>query len=174
MDIYHYDRISGEYKGKGKADPDPVEKHSWLVPAYATTITPPAAISGFARCFIGGAWRQMEDHRGMAIYNKADGAAAIITDIGPIPEGYTDLTPTVECPVWTDGSWVVDPARRKTHARALRRLNLRTSDQQMARITEDLIDTLIRRGIITLQDLPAAARDKLVARQTDRTALTEE
>ena len=55
---------------------------------------------------------------------------------------------------------VVDP---KEQARA----DLAATDKEMARIAEDLINTLIAKGFITAQDLPKPAMDKL----SDRTAL---
>lgn len=174
MDIYHYDRDTGEYKGKGKADPSPLEKQIWLIPAFSTTTPPPATVTGYARCYIDGKWTQIEDHRGATVYSKADASKMEMKGLGPIPDSHTNLSPACPFPQWSEVTWVTDSQQEKAAQIAQKTVDLAASDQSMARITEDLIDTLIRRGIITLQDLPAAARDKLVARQTDRTALTEE
>lgn len=59
---------------------------------------------------------------------------------------------------------VVDP---KEQAKA----DLANTDKEMARIAEDLINTLISKGIIAAKDLPKAASDKLVERTELRKAL---
>lgn len=45
---------------------------------------------------------------------------------------------------------------------------LALSDAGMGRVTEDLIDVLIDRGVIQFTDLPAAAQIRLMARRTSR------
>lgn len=42
---------------------------------------------------------------------------------------------------------------------------LRQTDAEMARITEDLIETLIEKNAILLTDLPPAAQEKLMKRR---------
>jgi hypothetical protein len=54
------------------------------------------------------------------------------------------------------------------HAREL----LARTDTDLARITEDLIDILITRGVIQFTDFPAEAQDKLLQRRTTRAALS--
>lgn len=56
MKIYNYDATTGELLGESEARPDPMEPGRWLVPAYATTVTPPEAQAGQMRCFDGTAW----------------------------------------------------------------------------------------------------------------------
>jgi hypothetical protein len=43
--------------------------------------------------------------------------------------------------------------------------HLRTSDAEMVRVVEDLIDVLIAKRVIVMTDLPAAARAKLTKRR---------
>lgn len=50
-------------------------------------------------------------------------------------------------------------------------LRLRTSDQDMIRVLEDLIYTLMDKGIISITDLPGPAQAKLIARGKARDAL---
>ncbi|HLO77782.1 MAG TPA: hypothetical protein VK196_15100 [Magnetospirillum sp.] len=45
------------------------------------------------------------------------------------------------------------------------------SDLQFIRVLEDLIEVLLRKGVITLSDLPAAAQDKLMGRRALRALL---
>lgn len=42
------------------------------------------------------------------------------------------------------------------------------SDLSFIRVLEDLVEVLIRRGVITLSDLPAAAQEKLMQRRALR------
>ena len=49
--------------------------------------------------------------------------------------------------------------------------DLQATDKDMARIAEDLIDTLIVKGVITMGDLPQDVRDKLTDRKAKRAAL---
>jgi hypothetical protein len=51
--------------------------------------------------------------------------------------------------------------------------DLLSSDTNMARVLEDLIDALIRKGVISMADLPPAARAKLDRRQRLRTEIRE-
>lgn len=46
-----------------------------------------------------------------------------------------------------------------------------TSDAQFVRVLEDLIDTLIEKGVIRHTDLPAAAQQKLLSRKGMRHSL---
>lgn len=56
MEIWHYDRRTGAFVEMGLADPDPLNKGSWLIPAYATNIRPPYVPPGCIAIFNGG-WR---------------------------------------------------------------------------------------------------------------------
>jgi hypothetical protein len=52
-------------------------------------------------------------------------------------------------------------------------LDLAESDMAMARVVEDLVDLLIMKGHISLEDLPAPAQAKLNSRQKWRGSLEE-
>lgn len=54
--IHHYDELTGEYLGEGEARQDPMEPGRWLIPAFATELTPPEPQAGKMRCFDGVAW----------------------------------------------------------------------------------------------------------------------
>ncbi len=49
---------------------------------------------------------------------------------------------------------------------------LASSDSGLARVTEDLIDILIHRGVIQFTDFPAAAQAKLLQRRLTRATLS--
>ena len=115
MTIYTYDRVTGEYIGQGSADPSPAEPGKYLFPAFSTEIEPPAAKAGFARCFVNGAWTYVEDHRGTTIYETSTATETTVTELGPIPVGYTDLVPCSD-PIWTGPEWTVDVMKLKARA----------------------------------------------------------
>jgi hypothetical protein len=58
MKLYHYDPVTGDFLGETDADPNPLEKGKYLVPAHATKRKAPKAIDGKKRVFGGGKWRQ--------------------------------------------------------------------------------------------------------------------
>lgn len=51
---------------------------------------------------------------------------------------------------------------------------LSRSDQELARVVEDLIEVLVDKGVILFTDLPPAAQHKLSARRSARARLTGE
>lgn len=84
MDIWHYHPVTKEYVGHSKADPDPLNKDGWLVPAHATIIGPeqsPGANETLVFDADAPHWRLVPDHRGETWYNS-DGKETVIKDIG--------------------------------------------------------------------------------------------
>lgn len=51
--------------------------------------------------------------------------------------------------------------------------SLASSDAGLARVTEDLIDILINRGVIQFTDFPPAAQAKLLERRQTRATLSK-
>lgn len=51
--------------------------------------------------------------------------------------------------------------------------SLSQSDLALVRVIEDLIDTLIEKGLIQFTDLPSAAQAKLLSRRETRAALKD-
>lgn len=171
MDIYNYDKETGEFLGTDRADESPLEPGVFLVPQNATTIKPPEKIPGHARCFVDGKWAQIEDRRGARIYSKRDGSPGVVEELGAIPGGFTDIEPVVDFPTWESGGWVVDAERAATHRFSVNRDQLAESDYKMSRVAEDLVDVLIGKGVITLADLPAEAQATIVDRKFNRAEL---
>ncbi len=59
MKIFHYHPEAGVFLGEGLADPSPLEQNAWLIPAYATTVQPPAPGKGKQAVWSGNTWRIM-------------------------------------------------------------------------------------------------------------------
>lgn len=91
MQLYHVHPKTGEALGTSPARPDPLAPGGWLIPAHATTQAPPEAGQGLAAVWQGGAWAQVEDHRGRQGW--LDGQPATITELGPLPAGWADAAP---------------------------------------------------------------------------------
>ena len=53
------------------------------------------------------------------------------------------------------------------------RIQLGESDIGLIRVIEDLVDVLLRKGLITITDLPAEARDKLTLRRVLRSKMSD-
>jgi hypothetical protein len=56
MKIYHYHPETYKFIGEDVADPDPLDKGNWLIPANATDIEPLSEIEDMDICFIDGSW----------------------------------------------------------------------------------------------------------------------
>lgn len=135
MIVYNYDANTGEYMDSKAASLDPLEsdkqkKEVYLVPSYATTVEPPAIQEGFARCFIGEKWVQIEDHRGEKSYSTVDAVEKEILYLGEVEPGYSLLTPC-EFPKWDGSKWAIDTAKQADSVRAERDALLRASDCTM-------------------------------------------
>jgi hypothetical protein len=86
MKIYLCNLITGHLVTSRDATLDPVDQQP-MISAGATTIAPPPAQAGFVRCFIGGEWLQVEDHRGETWYDNR--TPVLIGQLGPVIEGLT-------------------------------------------------------------------------------------
>lgn len=60
MRIYNYHPATREYLGQAQADESPLEPGVYLIPAFATTIEPPACPLGFIAKFDGEEWALVE------------------------------------------------------------------------------------------------------------------
>lgn len=97
MQIWHYDRVTGELLGAGIADPNPVESGEWLLPAHSTATAPPAPQTGTAHVFAGAAWSSVADHRGETWWladAKDNTAPQIVTALGDPTAFMSPLTKT--------------------------------------------------------------------------------
>lgn len=120
MKIHNYNPATGEYLSTADADVSPADKPQegaspvFLVPAHATTITPPKASKGKALVFdsVAQAWKQVTDNRG-AHYDTANGDRIIIRKLGEdLPAGkvFVRQPPSIPGPAVYDqvAGWVPD------------------------------------------------------------------
>ena len=56
MQIYNYHRNTGEYVGESTATPNPITAGEYLIPAYATTDSPPSVSGDELAIWDNGAW----------------------------------------------------------------------------------------------------------------------
>ncbi|MBC0310010.1 tail fiber assembly protein [Escherichia coli] len=108
-----YNLLSGtnEFIGEGDAYIPP---HTGL-PANSTDIAPPDIPAGFVAVFNSNeaSWHLVEDHRGKTVYDVASGDALFISELGPLPENVTWLSPEGEFQKWNGTAWVKDVEAEK-------------------------------------------------------------
>ncbi|EPO6320061.1 tail fiber assembly protein, partial [Escherichia coli] len=109
--IYNLLTGTNEFIGEGDAYIPP---HTGL-PANSTDIAPPDIPAGFVAVFNSdeASWHLVEDHRGKTVYDVASGDALFISELGPLPENVTWLSPDGECQKWNGTSWVKDAEAEK-------------------------------------------------------------
>ncbi|EPO6749326.1 TPA: tail fiber assembly protein [Escherichia coli O103:H2] len=109
--IYNLLTGTNEFIGEGDAHIPP---HTGL-PANSTDIAPPDIPAGFVAVFNSdeASWHLVEDHRGKTVYNVASGDSLFISELGPLPENVTWLSPYGEYQKWNGTSWVKDAEAEK-------------------------------------------------------------
>lgn len=109
--IYNLLAGTNEFIGEGDAYIPP---HTGL-PANSTDIAPPDIPAGFVAVFNSdkASWHLDEDHRGKTVYDVASGDALFISELGPLPENVTWLSPEGEFQKWNGTAWVKDAEAEK-------------------------------------------------------------
>ncbi|EPX8394682.1 tail fiber assembly protein, partial [Escherichia coli] len=109
--IYNLLTGTNEFIGEGDAYIPP---HTGL-PANSTDIAPPDIPAGFVAVFNSdeASWHLVEDHRGKTVYDVASGDSLFISELGPLPENVTWLSPYGEYQKWNGPSWVKDAEAEK-------------------------------------------------------------
>lgn len=109
MKIYNFDSETGEFLSAGVADTDPLDKAGWLIPAYATSVKPPAEQENEVAIFDGDSWYIEPDFRGKTVYRTTTKEAVVMEEIGSISRGLTIHQPQ-KYDYWDGSSWVADTA----------------------------------------------------------------
>ncbi|EAN6510488.1 tail fiber assembly protein [Salmonella enterica subsp. enterica serovar Uganda] len=108
--VYNLRSDTNEFIGAGDAYIPP---HTGL-PANCTDIAPPDIPASHIAVFDAETetWRLHEDHRGETVYDTTTGNQVYISELGPLPENVTSVSPDGEYQKW-DGKakvWVKDEA----------------------------------------------------------------
>uniref|UniRef100_A0A7M2QM89 Tail fiber assembly protein n=1 Tax=feces metagenome TaxID=1861841 RepID=A0A7M2QM89_9ZZZZ len=109
--IYNFRAETGEFTGSNK-EFLPIGVG---IPACSTLIPNPICEPGHVAIYDVGlqVWLVEEDHRGEVAYSIEDGKPTEISDIGPIPEGYTLLQPNTAANEWDGTKWIVNKQKAK-------------------------------------------------------------
>ncbi|WP_439837235.1 tail fiber assembly protein [Aeromonas enteropelogenes] len=120
--IYHYDGATGLPISQGTADPNPLDPHNPLLPAYATPT--PFPVTGEFECaryltpdgrvpahYTDGEWVVQPDWREAKLWSTYDGREIVITELNITPDqiGATALPYPGPGHVWRDEQWQDDP-----------------------------------------------------------------
>jgi hypothetical protein len=108
MIIYNFDAITYEYTNEGLADLNPLEPGEWLIPAYATVVTPPTVDINEIPIWNDNSWIIAPDFRGQPIWNKITLEQSVVKIIGPISSEYTLIEPPNYNSKWDINTWVID------------------------------------------------------------------
>lgn len=78
------------------------------IPGYSTMALAPTPDDGYAVCWDGSAWVQVEDLRGKIAYKKSDRTPETVRSLGPLDDAYTLLPPATQFDKWNGLEWVTD------------------------------------------------------------------
>ena len=114
MQVYQYDRSTGEYLNAREARISPLDaalgREVYLIPASATTAEPPTAGDNQAAVFDAGAgtWELAADYRGTVHYDPDGGTELTITALGETPAVTVAPPDGLYRPVWDqeNQAWV--------------------------------------------------------------------
>ncbi|HHP3328820.1 TPA: tail fiber assembly protein [Salmonella enterica subsp. enterica serovar Muenchen] len=109
--IFNLRSDTNEFIGAGDAYIPP---HTGL-PANCTDIAPPDIPSSHIAVFDAETqtWSLQEDHRGETVYDTTTGNQVYISELGPLPENVTSVSPDGEYQKWDGKAWVKDEAAEK-------------------------------------------------------------
>ncbi|KMQ89816.1 tail protein [Lasius niger] len=110
LTVYSYHPETKEYLG----EQTPYISIGTGIPAGCTLVAPAVAETGFVYCWNGKEWVKTENHRGETVYNEADASPFEIKQLGPLPDGYTELVPPALTQVgetlnWEGSAWQIVP-----------------------------------------------------------------
>lgn len=119
MEVYHYDKLTGELTNQTEAtrsplfDPsihDPSEE--FLIPSNAATLVPPTVGDNEVICFINNTWEKKVDYRETVLFTKATGQQIEITEIGITPDETMVSTAPKQYEEWDEvaGNWALSRA----------------------------------------------------------------
>lgn len=169
MKAYTYHPSTKEYLSEIEVQESPLEPGRYMTPPNCVDIAP-VSEEGKARVWDGNEWLLIDDNRGTIVYNTATKEKTMWKLLGEIPKEYTTSLPPDDpqyC-TWDSTKWTVDTTAKE---KDIAKQSLADTDKYMARITEDLIDILISKKIISESDIPKSVSDKLNERKVLRSKI---
>ena len=85
MNIFNYSADTGEFISQSIARENPMEAGEFLIPANATTVSPPITGTNEVAVFAGGSWVLTPDFRGVPYFLIADGSD-VTFELGESPD----------------------------------------------------------------------------------------
>ncbi len=80
-------------------------------------------------------WHLVEDHRGKTVYDVASGDALFISELGPLAENVTWLSPEGEFQKWNGTAWVKDTEAEKL-------FRIREAEEKKTRLIQEATDNI--------------------------------
>ncbi|MDQ6508781.1 Ail/Lom family outer membrane beta-barrel protein [Escherichia coli] len=104
---------------------------------HYSDIAPPDIPAGFVAVFNSdeASWHLVEDHRGKTVYDVASGDALFISELGPLPENVTWLSPGGEFQKWNGTAWVKDTEAEKL-------FRIREAEEKKTRLIQEATDNI--------------------------------
>lgn len=158
MIVYKYNN-DGYYAGEHNCQVG--IKGETLYPAGNYTEVKPTFEEGKITKWDGKKWIKIVDNRGKEIYNKETLQKIIWSNIEQWGNDYTDIVPPDITYSWSGNAWVEDSDKVAQKVIDDAKAELSQTDTGMIRVIEDLIDTLIDKNVIAINDLPVEAKDKI-------------
>ena len=129
------------------------------IPGFSTMTLAPIADDGYAVCWDGSAWAQVEDLRGKTAYKKSDLTTETVRTLGPLDDAYTLQAPATPYDKWNGSEWVTDADAQHAAdvAAAVQKKNsLRSAADAEISWLQDAVDV----GIATEQEISQLAEWK--------------
>lgn len=114
LSVYSFSPETKEYIGKLDAYIAP----NTGLPDSSTLIPPPEIFPGSTPIWSGKNWTLIEDHRGQIAYDKQNGNQVILSELGPLPENTTIISPSSFFDRWNGETWqpsIVDAKQAKIY-----------------------------------------------------------
>lgn len=168
MNIYNYNKETKEIISQTIANPNPLEKGKYLIPANATIKEPLVNEENFVICFneTKQEWEYIEDNRGKTIYSTTTKEVSMVDYLGTIKEGFTLLVPT-EFDKWENNSWIVDETLIQNKFRTQR-------DTLLITVVDHYQKTLVWESLTTEQQDKVRAYRQALLDSTNTWILPEE
>ena len=144
-----------------------------LFPSGDFTEKAPNIVANKIPKFDGSKWVNKTDYRGRIIYNKLTLEKSTYQNIEKYSNDFTELAPPSQIYKWSGGKWIIDEIKQAEKEQKEIAQELASTDNEIIRGVEDLIDLLIAKNVIAENDLPQKLKEKLDNRKVLRSQINE-